>query len=132
ENNISVKQADIQARLSALTYDQSKLNRIPGVGVSINGGMNSGRSINPTTNLFETDQLFFSGINLQTGVTLFNFFSLKNNIEGNRLESLAARKNFEMVQNDVSLNVATSYLLVLNSVAQVKAAELSVALTKEN
>lgn len=132
DNNISVKQADIQARLSEITYQQSKLNRLPSLGISGNTGINSGRSINPTTNLFETDQLLFTGLNLNTGVSVFNFFSLKNNIEGNRLEHEAARKSFEMIQNDVSLNVATSYLLVLTAIAQVKAAELSVALTSEN
>lgn len=132
DNNISVKQADIQARLSALNYETSKLSRIPTLGISVGGGINSGRSINPTTNLYETDQLFYSSFNLQTGVTLFNFFSIKNNIEGNKLESEAARKNFEMVQNDVSLNVATAYLLVLNAMAQERAVRLSVELTKEN
>lgn len=131
-NNISVKQTDIQARLAALTHHQSRLNRIPSASLSGNFGVNSGRAVDPTTNLFTTDQLLFSGINFNSNVTVFNFFSLKNNIEGNRLEMEAATKNVDKIKNDIALNVATSYLLILTAMEQEKIAALSVRLTQEN
>src|SRR5687768_7518551 len=51
-NNISVKQADIQARISELSLKQSRLMQIPSANISGSAGINSGRSIDPTTNLF--------------------------------------------------------------------------------
>jgi outer membrane protein len=132
ENNISVKQADIQARIAALNLKQSKLMQIPTANVSGSTGINSGRSIDPTTNLFTNTQLFSTGFSLSSGVTLFNFFSVKNNIEGNRLDNEAARANVDRVRNDIALNVATAYLQVLVSEEQENIARLAAQLTLQN
>jgi outer membrane protein len=132
ENNISVKQADIQARIAALNLKQSKLMQVPTANISGSAGVNSGRSIDPTTNLFTNTQLFSTGFSLSSGVTLFNFFSVKNNIEGNRLDNEAARANVDKIRNDIALNVATAYLQVLVSEEQENIAKLAVQLTLQN
>jgi len=132
ENNISVKQADIQARLADLTLKQSRLMQIPSVNVSGSTGINAGRSIDPTTNLFTNTQLFSTGFSLSSGVTVFNFFSVRNNIQGSRFDAEAARANVDKIKNDVALSVATAYLLVLVSQEQVNIAKLAVNLTQEN
>ena len=132
ENNISVKQADIQARIAALNLKQSKLMQVPTANVSGSAGVNAGRSIDPTTNLFTNTQLFSTGFSLSSGVTLFNFFSVKNDIEGNRFDNEAARANVDKIRNDIALNVATAYLQVLVSEEQEKIAKLAVQLTLQN
>ena len=132
DNNISVKQADVQARLSALTLKQSQLLQYPTASLSASAGLNSGRSIDPTTNQFNNTQLLTSGFNLQSAMTVFNFFSVKNNIAGNRLENEAARVNIEKVRNDIAINVATAYLLVLVSEEQAKIANVAVQQTLQN
>lgn len=132
ENNISVKQADIQARLAALTLKQSRLMQYPSASLSGSAGVNAGRSIDPTTNLFTNTQLLSTGFSFSSGVTVFNFFSIKNNIQGNRLEQEAARTSAEKIRNDVALNVAVAYLQVLVSEEQQNIARLSVNLTLEN
>lgn len=114
-NNISVKQQDVQARLAELTYKQSKLQQYPSANISGNAGINAGRSIDPTTNQFTTSQIFFSGLNFNTGATIFNWFSLRNTIKGNELEMQASRAWVDKIKNDIALNVATAYLLVLVS-----------------
>jgi len=47
--HISVKQSDVQARLSKLTFDQSKLSQIPTLGSRGRSRINSGRSQNPNS-----------------------------------------------------------------------------------
>lgn len=131
-NNISVKQADVQARIAALNLRQSKLLQIPTASASASSGINAGRSIDPTTNLFTNTQLFSTGFSLQSGMTIFNFFSLKHNIAGNRFDNEAARANVDKVRNDVALNVATAYLMVLVSEEQENIAKLAVQLTLQN
>ena len=128
-NNISVKQADIQARIAALNLKQSRLMQAPTANVSGSAGINAGRSIDPTTNLFTNTQLFSTGFSLSSGVTLFNFFSVKNNVEGNRFDNEAARANVDKIRNDIALNVATAYLQVLVSEEQENIAKLAVQLT---
>src|ERR1700733_1437146 len=68
-NNISVKQADIQARIARLTLDQSKLSQIPTLTVGGGAGINSGRFQNPITYVLETQTTLQSNLSLQAGVT---------------------------------------------------------------
>lgn len=132
DSNISVKQADVQARLAALDLKQSRLMQYPTASLSASGGLNSGRSIDPTTNQFTTTQLLSSGFNLSSAMTVFNFFSVRNNIEGNKLSSEAAKVNIDKIKNDVAINVATAYLLVLVSEEQAKIAKVAVQQTLQN
>ena len=112
-NNISVQQQDVQARYAELTYKQSRLTQIPTLGFGTSAGLNTGRSIDRTTNSYTTQSIFFTGFNLQSNVDLFSFFSKRNTIEANRFENEAARASVERVKNDVALNVAGAYLQVL-------------------
>ena len=65
-------------------------------------------------------------------MTIFNFFSLKNNIQGNKFDNEASRANVDKVRNDIALNVATAYLMVLVSNEQENIAKLAVQLTLQN
>jgi outer membrane protein len=131
-NNVSVKQADVQARLSALTLRQNKLSQYPTANFSTNFGVNNGRSIDPTSNQFTTQQLLFSGYNLNTNMNVFNWFSLKNTIAGNELDLKAAEANVDKLKNDIALNVATAYLLVLTSNEQVRISGVAVKQSQDN
>ncbi len=131
-NNISVKRADVDARLAELTLKQNKLLRIPTASVSASAGLNAGRSIDPTTNQFTNTQLLNSGFSVSSAMTVFNFFAIKNTIEGNRLDNEAARFNVERIKNDVVINVATAYLLILVAEEQAKIARVAVEQTRQN
>ena len=131
-NNISVKRADVDARLAALNLNQAKLYQYPTANVSGNTGLYGGRSIDPTTNLFTNQQILSSSFSLNSQMTVFNFFSVRNNIEGNRFDNAAAEANYERVKNDVALNVATAYLQVLVSYEQQHIAEVAVQQTLNN
>ena len=131
-NNVSVKQQDVQARIAALTLNQNKLSRLPSASLSSNAGINSGRSIDPTSNQFTNQQLFFSGISFSTNVNVFNWFSLQNNIKGNQFDYEAAKANVEKLKNDIALNVATAYLLILVSKEQVNIAGVTVKQSMDN
>ncbi len=112
-NNISVKQADITARLAKLTLDQSRLSQIPNLTAGVSAGINSGRFQNPTTYVLETQTTFQSGLSLQGSVTLFNGFYLQRLKEANRYEWQAMLASSDKLKNDISLNVANAYLTVL-------------------
>jgi outer membrane protein len=131
-NNISVQQADIEARRAELALRQSQLNQYPSLNLSANTGINAGRSIDPTTNQFTQQQLAFSGFNIQTGVTVFNWFSIRNLINANQFDTEAARASLQKIKNDISLNVAVAYLQVLVASEQVRIADVAVQQTLQN
>jgi outer membrane protein len=112
-NNISVKQQDIQARLASLTYDQSKISQFPSLNLTSNLGLNTGRSIDRTTNLYTTQSIFYNSFGLQSGVDVFNFFSKRNTIAANKYELQASQAAVDKTKNDIALNVAGAYLQVL-------------------
>src|SRR5580698_2152439 len=68
ENNISVKQADVQARIAALTVKQSRLAQIPTLSFTGNEAVNSGLHQNPTNFTLITSSYFSGAYQLQTGV----------------------------------------------------------------
>ena len=79
-NNITVQQADVQARLATLQTKLSRAQLTPTLGFNTQAGYQFGRNIDPTTNQFTNSKVFFQSYSVQAGITLFNFFSIKNNI----------------------------------------------------
>jgi outer membrane protein len=123
-NNISVKQADVQARLAGLTLQQSRLNQVPTLNVNGAAGYSAGRNQDPTSFSLITQGYTFNQFTLQSGVNFFNFNSLKYNTQGSRFALAAANAATDKLRNDVSLNVANAYLQFLLAVEQSKTAEL--------
>jgi outer membrane protein len=113
QNNISVKQADVQARLSKLLADQSKMTRLPNANASVSTTYQHGLNINPTTNVFENVDITGGNLGLQSNYTIFNWFARKNNIEANVITAKADELNIERTKNDLALSVANAFLQVM-------------------
>lgn len=128
-NNISIKQQDVQARLAELIHYQSKFGRYPTANIGTSLGLNTGRSIDRTTNQFTTESIFYTGLNFQTTVDLFNFFSKQNTIAANKYEAEASLAAVEKIKNDIALNVAAGYLQALLAVEQVNISDVQVKQT---
>ncbi len=129
ENNISVKQQDIQARLAGLIYNQSKLSQYPSLNFGTNLGLNTGRNIDRTTNQFTTESTLYNSFNLQTNVDVFNFYSKKNAIAANKFEFDASQAAIDKSKNDIALNVAGVYLQVLLNREQISISQLQMQQT---
>jgi len=128
-NNISVKQADVQARIAALNLNQARLTQIPSLDFDGRVGINSGRTQNPADYSVSTNTYLSGNFSLSSGITLFNWFRVQNTIAANRFESEASRTNIDKVRNDISLNVAAAYLQALLNKEQVGTSQLQVKLT---
>jgi outer membrane protein len=128
-NNISIKQADVQAKLSEVSLIQSKRSQYPSLDLSGNLSYSSGRNQDPTTFSLITQGFLTSNYSLQTGVTLFNWFSRQNTIAANQFDLQASRANVDKVKSDISLNVAAAYLQALLNREQVKISAVQVAQT---
>ncbi len=113
DNNISIKQQGIQADISVITYKQSKLSQLPTANFSNNDGYRFGKSQNPSTGILQNQNFFQIGLNLQSSVEIFNWFSKKNTILANEWSLQAAKAVTDKLREDISLNVANAYLQVL-------------------
>ena len=115
KNNISVKQAAVQARVAAIQAKQLELYKYPSASFSTNFGPQFGRSIDPTTNTYTNTELFSQNYGLQGGIQVYNWGRIKNGLAASQFNAQAAFTDIEKAANDVSLNVALYYLQVLAS-----------------
>jgi outer membrane protein len=117
-NNISVKQSAVQASISALVFNQSKLSRYPSANFSGNSGFSSGRNQDPTSFSLITQNYVSAGLQLQTSADVFNFFSKRNTIAANEWNFMAAKASVSKVAYDIALSTANAYLQILLAMQQ--------------
>lgn len=131
KNNISVKQADVQARFDKLTHNQSILAQYPRLYSQHSAGFQFGRSIDPTSNQFTTNQIFFANHGIDVGLDLFNWFSKRNTVEANHYLAQASVAKLEKARNDIALNVANAYLSVLLNKEQINISKVQLSQSRE-
>lgn len=129
QNNISVKQTDIQAQYSALALKESKSGLLPTLNFNTNASERWGLSENPTTGILENNNFFNVSSQMQAQVTLFNWFSRRNAIKADALSLQADNEQTKKVQNDVALNVAIAYLQILLAREQVNINKIQIQQT---
>lgn len=130
-NNIQVRQNQVQEQIADVNVKQGSASRFPTLNFQTSSGGQFGRSIDPATNLFTTNTITFINNGLSTNVTLFNWFSIKNQLAASRLTAEATKAQTEVIRNDISLNVAAAYLQALLSHEQMRIARVQVDQTME-
>ncbi len=129
-NSLTVKQADLTIRNGALTQEGAKADRLPNVNAGVNGGAQFGRTIDPTTNEFRSQNIGFNSFSLDAAVTLYNGGRINNTIEKSKLDISAAKADAQQIGNDIGLSVATAYLNILFAQEQIQNANNRLELTK--
>lgn len=113
ENNISVKQSELDVEASAIDRSDAIGNFIPSLSSQMSLTSNSGLSINPTTNRFESTRFTsFSG-SATTALTVFDGLRNYRQFQRSKLAQLASEYSLELMKDDIALFVANSYLQVL-------------------
>lgn len=130
KNNVSVKQSDVQARLTAITAKQGKASLYPNLTGSINSSYQHGLTTNPTTNILESASFLSGNMNLQAGYNIFNWNARKNTIAANYLNLKADEIGIDKAKNDISLAVANAFLQVMLRREQARISELQMNQSK--
>ena len=113
ENNLSVRRSELQEQRAKVSHLQSRAEMLPNLNVGGNYGSQWGRSIDPTTNQFITQQINFTGLNGSSNVTLFNWFRIVNTVKQNKYNWESTKYDVDKAKNDISLNIVTFYLNVI-------------------
>lgn len=130
KNNISIRQNQLQVDRGINDVAESKYRRYP----TVNGGTNLnaflGRNINPYTNSIITNAVGSNGFGLQAGLTIFDGYQTRNNIELTQLTLNAANSDLQAIKNDISLRVAVAYINVLTQQDLLEVAQKQIEVTK--
>lgn len=131
QNNLQIKQVQLNEALTDEVLKQSKLALFPTLNASSNLNFNFGRSIDPLTNQFVNQSVNSANGNLFSSVTLFQGFQKINQIAQNKFQLEADKSNTQKIRNDLSLAVVTTYLQVINSLDVLEAARQQLAITEQ-
>lgn len=122
KNNISIKQSEINNAINKGSIQTSVGSMMPSLNGSGNYNFNFGRNVDPYTYQFTNEEIRSANGSLNANLTLFNGFELQNTLKKSKLDYLAGKYDTDKIRNDVSLNVATSYLQILYAKEQLKLA----------
>ncbi len=132
KNNISIKQSELDLKVSDIEKLEALGNFIPNVSGSANYGINTGANINPTTNQFENQSFRSASANINTSINLFNGLLNWKNLQRVKINKLANTYRLNKMKDDIALSVANSYLQILFNKEQLKVLVNQNKITKEN
>ena len=131
QNSLAIKSAKYTIEDAQLSEKQARLQRMPGVSGRGSFGQQFGRTVDPTTNAFNNQRIGFSSLGVDANVTLFDGGRIHNQVKQSEIDVQAARIS-ELVQtNDLALNIANSYLQILNAQEQLENAKIRKTLSQE-
>ncbi|WP_295713201.1 TolC family protein [Mucilaginibacter sp.] len=115
KNNLDVKKSELQMERLNIGYKQAKEYLLPSISGDVNHGINNGRNLNPYTYSYVTQSLTYGNYSLNGNLTLFSGFQNLNNIKQTSLSFQAGKMDFQQAKDQVTINVITAYLLVLDN-----------------
>lgn len=127
ENSLQVKSSLYNVELAQINLLGDQMNRLPSLNASVSGGYQFGRTINPATNEFITESTATNSYSLSGGVILYNGGLVNNAIKQSKYDLQAANLEALATANDISLQVATSYLSILLAEEQLENARKQLA-----
>ncbi len=123
EHNTQLKQSALSVKIQEYNLAQSKAALLPSVNAGADYNMNFGRSVDPYTYEFTTQNIQSSNLYLQAGVTLFNGGKNLNTIRRNNFNLMASIQEQAKFRDDLAMNIATIYLQILFNTELLKTAE---------
>lgn len=113
KNSLQVQQSTISVEQSKLNERQAKLSRYPNLNASGSYSINFGRTIDPTTNSFQSQQVQANTFGVQAGALVYNGGRINKTIKQSQMNVMASEYDNQQVIQDLSLAVARNYLNVL-------------------
>ncbi|MBP6127975.1 TolC family protein [Flavobacterium sp.] len=113
QNNITIKQSELDLQTSAIVKKDAIGNFLPNVSASTSHSWNIGLNQNITTGLLENQTTQFTSANLNANVDIFKGLQNVNQLRKANLAIIASQYQLTKMQEDIALNVANAYLQIL-------------------
>ncbi|RFZ94211.1 TolC family protein [Mucilaginibacter conchicola] len=131
KNNLDVKKSSILTQSSRIDRNQAKEYLLPSINGQVDHGINNGRNINPFTNTYVDQSLTYGNYSLNGDLTLFSGLQNLNRIKQTSLAYEAGKMDFQQAKDQVTINVITAYLLVLDNTELLSQAKKQLAVAKQ-
>jgi outer membrane protein len=131
DHNLTVRNSELSQLGNEINLKQSQWALAPNLNAGGSLGKSFGRTIDPVTNRFVSQDFLSGGISANANVTLYQGGMMRNTIKQNKVNLEASEYDLQKSKNDIALNVATNYLNVLLNREQLSNAEFQLQVTKE-
>jgi outer membrane protein len=121
ENNISIKQSELDIENAALTKKDAFGNYLPSLNASASNAWNTGLTQDITTGILRNQTTRNSSYSITAGITVFRGLQNLRQLQVAKLQQLASQYNLDKMKDDIALFVANNYLQVLLSKANLAA-----------
>lgn len=122
-NSLAVQRSTYNVETAEVNLKQAKASLLPNLNGSASYGYNWGRSVNPVTNQFTTQEINYLSPSLSSSVTIFNGFRIQNSIKQNTKDYQASQLDLQKSKNDLILNIASLFVNVIFNKEQVQNAK---------
>ena len=129
ENNIDLKQRELEQQSREVDLNTSKYSWLPSVNASVGENFGFGRSESKDGLIVDRNSANTSA-SIQLSMPLLDM-KIPNDIAARKLDLKASIETLNKAKEDLSINVASFYLQVLYNKEMLKIAELQVALSSE-
>lgn len=113
ENNISIKQSELDVELTETRISDAVGNLLPRVNASASNSWNTGLTQNVTTGILQTQTTRNFSAGVTASLTLFDGLSNIKQLQLAKMSKLASQYSLEQMKDDIALYVANAYLEVL-------------------
>ena len=131
ENNISVKQSELDLEAAKIDKSDAIGNYLPSINGQVSNSWNTGLTQNVTTGVLQNQTTRNLSAGVTASVNVFNGLRNLRQMQRAKLSRMAAMYSLEQMENDIALFVANSYLEVLVNKEVLKVLEEQNKLTQE-
>lgn len=113
KNNISVRQAELDLKLTSVDKKDALGSFLPTANVTANHSWNIGLNVDPLTNVLTQQTLQFSNAGISSSVDIYRGMQNQLRFQRAKMAILANQYQLLKMQEDISLNVANAFLQIL-------------------
>ncbi len=113
ENNISIKQSDLDTQTASIDKKSAFGNLLPSINASTSHSWNIGLNQDITTGLLRNQTTQFTSTGINVGIDIYKGLQNQNNLRKANLALVASKYQLLKMQEDIALNVANAFLQVL-------------------
>lgn len=131
DNNIQIKQQELQTMYQENTLEQSMLNLLPTINGQASHNYSFNRTLDQTTYQYvdqngQSNQFYLGG-----SLNLFNGLQNYNTIRKNKYQLQASELDLQSIKDNISLNIALAYLQILLNSELVSTVENQLQITQQ-
>lgn len=131
EHNVDIRRTQNASEQNKVDVNTAKWARLPSLSGRAGQDWSWGRSASPIDNTYTDVNSGSTSFGISTEVPLFTGLQIQNQYALSKLNLKAAIEDLNKAKEDISINVASSYLQVLLNLELSKVAQSQIALSKE-